>query len=253
MSTEDPFIEKLRKIRLMSRDTSLTEEEAALWAQKLAELLAERGLSMSHLEEVDRADHVFDKKFIMKYSDPWRMHLFQSAELLYFCYSFTDHYYDEKSGDYKRCRTVVGRPHNVEILLETYEYLEATVLRLAREYSKSKYVERQIYWGETTERAARIGFERGCGERLGVRLRRLYAEQTAPKPEHSKNPNNLPALYKSEIELAKNFAENKYELKNKKSRSSDINDHGAAGIRAAEGVSLSAQLKDGTKKGNLLT
>ncbi len=249
---DDKFIEKLQKMKAMAHDPSLTESEAALWAEKLASLLAERGLSMMDLNESERQDQVSEQIFEMMYSDPWRMSLFRAAEKLYFCYSFKDQHLI--SGQWRWGRVVVGRPHNVVTLIETYQYLEQTTLRLARLYVRTEDVENDIRLGGTTSRAARIGFERGCGVRLAERLWQRYLEQTKETVETSKNPHNLPALYKSELALAKETAQKNHpNLKTMNSRGSSINNHGTAGKTAADGVSLSGQISGAKSKGNLLS
>lgn len=249
--SEEVFVEKLRKMKRMTEDASLTEEEVALWAEKLAKLLAERGLSMMDIEEKDRKDHVVDELVQMMYSDPWRVALFSAVAKLYFCYMFRDQWYDERAGRYRACVTLVGRPHNVAVARETYDYLEKTTLRLAVEYSKSEDVENDIRLGGTTTRAARLGFERGCGERLGNRILILYHQQSTKAPV-SGEKNTLPMLYRSEIQLASDHAHQKFSLKKTKRRSSDINDHGDAGASAAEGVGLSPQVSGSKTGGNLL-
>jgi hypothetical protein len=232
------MIEKIKKLRAMAEAQGTTEAEAATFAAKVQSLLAEYGLSMAHLQEEERQDHVHHEKMEMMYADPWRMSLFRAIEKLYFCYSFGDHWMDEAANKYRKGRTVIGRPHNVLMVREMYQYLESTTLRLARDYA------REHPDMSSTPRAVRIGFERGCGVRLASRVTDLYREQTTVRPEQSAtgSATNLPALYENEGKLVKSYAQQKFNLVYKKARGSSINSHGAAGIRAADGVSLSRQV-----------
>jgi Protein of unknown function (DUF2786) len=239
----DNLIRKIRALRAKAQDSSVTEEEAALYAAKVTELLSAHGLTMAHLTEEKRDDGVRHEKYEMQYTDPWRVSLFRAAEKLYFCLSFNDWRLDEKKDKYVRCRTIVGRPHNVIVLHEMYEYLEQTTLRLARDYARDNPSPHE------TPRALRIGFERGCGERLAQRLLKMHRDQMADAPvQVNGNPGNPPALYQNENKLLQTYAAQKFNLTYKKTRGSDINAHGAAGMRAADGVSLSTQVGSGSRK-----
>lgn len=240
---DESIIEKIRKLRAVAERGKLGEAESALFAAKVAELLQEHGLSMSDIAEVDREDHVEDENFEMMYADPWRMSLFRSAEKLYFCYSFATEFLVQ--GKLRKGRVIVGRPHNVATLRETYQYLEETTLRLARDYARDNV------GSYDSARACRIGFERGCGVRLAERLRDLYVQQSSSSAPPTATGGNLPALYATELALAKNFAHEKYQLSSGRGRGSSINAHGLSGMRAADGVSLSAQVS-GSTRGNLL-
>lgn len=252
MSTE-ALIEKLRKLRAKALDASLSEEESALYAAKVAELLAAHGLEMSVLEEKDRQDHVVHEMAEMMYADPWRRSLLVATCELYFCFSFGDSWYDEKSGKVRRGRTIVGRPHNIVTAREMYAYLEQTTLRLARDYVQNHdgpFTEYDEYEDdeprEITARAAQIGFERGCGERLASRLRTMKWDMMERKPK-DQAVSGLPMLYKTELELSEQYARDKFSLKNARRSGSSINSHGRAGARAADGVGLSPQVATSTK------
>lgn len=236
--TENPIIDKIRKLRAMAEGTN-NEAEAALFATKVSELLSAHGLSMADISEVDRDDSLEHEKFEMMYADPWRMSLFRSCCRLYFCDSFQDSWLDEKADKYRKGRTIIGRPHNVIICREMYQYLEATTLRLAKDYARNNPTMSE------TPRALRVGFERGCGVRLAQRLDELYRAQTASGAKRSDkgNPANLPALYEDEHKLVKNYMKQNFNLHTLKGRGSSVNRHGQEGMKAANKVSLNQQVQ----------
>jgi hypothetical protein len=236
----DALLEKIRKLHAMAEDSGVTEAEALAFASKVQALLAEHGLSMADMPEAERDDPVEHQEFPMMYSDPWRMSLFRAIEKLYFCYSFRSEF--SVKGKFRTGRMVVGRPHNVASCRDMYDYLEKTTLRLAREYASENSGE-----SNDSPRSLRLGFERGCGERLAVRIREMFQEQTKPMSSPSVNSSNLPALYRTELQLCEDHAKEKFSLKFTKRAGSSFNHHSIAGAHAANSVSLRPQV--GTQTG----
>lgn len=164
--------------------------------------------------------------------------------------------YPVGAGERKRY-VIVGRPHNRAVALHMMKYLIDTTLRLAAEFSKDprnlsvmKYDEDGFATGEyevLTERAVRISFERGCGERLAQRIRMLEIEQRArqrAEQKKSTNPDNLPVLYDM-FERENRAHMETLGLVSMRSRGSSLTGAAAAGAAAAEGVGLSVQVGSG--------
>lgn len=234
----DALVDKIRKLRAKSEGTD-NEHEAAIFAAKVAEMLAENGLSMADITEDLRDDPIGDMMWETMYLDPWRRHLIQMAAKLYFCSTYL---FPWRDGVKKRDGIrIVGRPHNAIVAKEMSEYLINTTVRLARNYSG--------------ERSERLGFERGCGERLARRLYEKWQEQTAAAAQHSPsgNPANLPALYQNEDRLVREFKARLGLVKATGLRGSELGSHhSAAGARAANSVSLSGQISSSRSGGHLL-
>lgn len=233
---KESLIEKIRKLRAKAEDASVGEAEAALYAQKVAQLLQQYNLTEASLE-VEQQEEVTEGRFPTgKGNDPWAQQLAMSVARLYFCEIYI-------SRLNQRVKFVfVGKPHNIEIALSMTDYLIKTVGRLASAYAKSPEAKRDFDWTFTR---ARNGFERGAGERLRRRLSEMYqaqAKAAAPQRSDKGNPSNLPALYDDENKLVKKYLESMKLRAGRGRGSSTGGQHAAQGYAAAGSISLGAQV-----------
>lgn len=185
--------ERIRQLLAKARGSD-NEHEAALFAEKVQQLLARHGLRMDEIDvEQDQDEPVAPMKMYWKYRDPWRRYILTETARLYFCRII--YAGGEGGGSVAGLYEIkiIGRPHHTVVVREMSDYLITTTLRLAREYSKMRRI--------------RLDFERGCGGRLGDRMANLANAQLSEEPVYlaSGNPGNLPALYESEREDVERF------------------------------------------------
>lgn len=242
---DETILEKIRKLNAKAQDNSVTEEEAALYAQKVAELLQRHNLTEAALAVEDRLNDPVteDRMQNGKTNDPWAKSLASVVAELYFC----DVYLRSLNGKTKIC--FVGKPHNIEIAMSMTDYLIKTIGRLASAYANSPDAKMDFNWTFTR---ARNGFERGAGGRLYWRIRDMIRAQNreAPQRSASGNPANLPALYQDEKKLVDVYLKS-LGLRAGRGRGSDTSgNHAARGRAAADGISLGAQV--GSKSRHLL-
>lgn len=231
------IVDKIQKLLAMANDDSLSEEIAALYAAKAADLLAANNLSMSDVVTEDADDGLIEQQWETMYLDPWRRRLIRASAQLYFCDNFLRKWWDKKAHRLRDGVVLIGRPHNIFIAKMMATYLIDTTMRLAIDYSHKNPT---AYF---TPRGTRLAFERGCGEKLAWRLHELRKSKSAGEQIFREtNPGNLPALYATEADLAKKYIES-LGLKNAKVRGSDLSTiHSKAGVRAANAISLEPQI-----------
>jgi hypothetical protein len=243
MSTAtEALIDKIRKLRAKADDPSTTEAEASLFAAKVAELLAQHGLSESHLEvdDPDKSAVVSEVWFGDYLTEAWRRAICNSAARLYFCVGYSQDV--GGVGKKKRNHVFVGKPHNVAVARDMSDYLIQTTLRLGRTYRQA---------GRT--RTEHINFMKGCGVRLAERLNELYKAQTASAPQRATNgnPSNLPALYADEATLVAEYLKAHTKLRDMRGHIQVYTNGAAAGRAAGNTVSLSAQVA-GSRRSNTM-
>jgi len=234
---QETLIEKIRKLQAKANDASVSEAEAALYAQKVAELLQKHNLTEAALEIPSGEDQEVteDRMYNSKTGDPWAQQVAWALAKLYFC-----DIYLTKLGQ-KTKVVFVGKPHNIQVAMSMTEWLIKTIGRLANDYAKSPEAKRDFDWTFTR---ARNGFERGAGERMRQRINQMHREQTRAEPVRNDrgNPGNLPALYQDESKLIEAYKE-KLKLAKGRGRGSDTSGgHAARGAAAANSISLNAQV-----------
>lgn len=239
INVENSFLEKLRKLNAKANDPSIGEAEAALYAQKVAELLAERNLTEAALEVQPQLEEVKEDSLKNTWLiNPWARDIAHAAAALYFCDIFW------RQHGQVITLFFVGKAHNVEVAKSMSDYLIKTVTRLALAYAQSPEAMKDPYWSPVK---ARNGFQRGAARRLQQRLVALKFQQASsepPKTLANGNPGNLPALYASEHQQVEVYMKKEHpNLRVSKGRGSDSSgDHAARGKAAADRISLSAQI-----------
>lgn len=235
--SETPLARKIRALMAKANDPSVTEQEAALFAAKVQELLVKNGLSMGDVKDTEaERGEIGGQKHKERWKSPARKALLRAVCRYYMCEAVSP-------GKGHDTWTIIGRPHNVVVALEMTDYLIATVIRLSNQYGKANI-------GSNV-----IDFRRGCMARLAERLLVLRAQAAAAKPEYKPdgNPGNLPALFKSEAQLVEaHMIKSIPGLRYTKAKPLKQGNDAARGRAAAEGVSLHQQVGRGTGGGRLM-
>jgi hypothetical protein len=229
------IIDKIRKLAAKASCEATTEAEASAFASKVQEMLAAHNLDASILNDSDE-DEIDTEQMPVMYNDPWRRSLARDVARLYFCDVYSSERYDEKTHRMRPAIYFVGRAHNRAVALSMYGYLQSTVVRLSREYSR--------------ERADQLGFQRGCGMRLAERCSALHKLHAKPEVRHPEG-SGLPALYQTEDKLVQEFNKT-LGLESTRIRTDVSGEAAAAGGRAAERISLGAQVGAGSARGRML-
>lgn len=222
-STKD-IIDMIRNLQAKAMDASLSEAEAAAFANKVQELLTQHNLDHidPHTEEDEKANVIEEEAYGGFYISPWRALLAHATATFYFCKVYSRITSKRFEND-KKTIVFVGKEHNRAISISMFAYLQATVVRLSKEHS--------------TKRGDQLAFERGCGIALSNRIHAEF-EKLQRVPNMT---SGIPALYKTELQLVDDFLA-KMQLRNDK-RKYDVNSQAArAGMDAAKTISLNNQL-----------
>ena len=239
----EALLQRIRALRSKAEDKSVSEEEAALYSAKVAELLQKHNLDESTLNIEDQ-EPISSEEWRLDYGgDSWRRALCHQCALLYFCEGYVDHYVT--FGKARDSFRFIGRAHNIVVAREMAEYLINTTLRLGRQYRADHNAPHRDF----------TNFLRACGMRIAVRLqeKRKEAQDQAPQRAANGNPGNLPALYEDENALCKAFLKaNARNLKG--TRAGSMRGHGAhAGWAAGGEVGLNTQLSNSKSNARLLS
>ncbi len=273
----DKILEKIRAL-LAKAAGNTTEEEAATCARLAQELLAKYNLTMDQVDASRKDDEsaVGEERMDEMYGDPWRLSIVNAACRLYYCKIFTSRWYDKAAHEravskyetakiewykreewdrnlnfdkrprmplskdfYRPSFVIVGREHNRVVCVHMIRYLIDTTVRLARDYVKLN--------GLNANR--RLGFERGCGERLSDRVNLMaYEARKADEKQRKLNPDNLPMTIYDFLDKENEDYMSKLDLVNRKRRASSLDGADAdAGDAAGKAVSLAPQI-DAAKK-----
>jgi hypothetical protein len=238
MSTikETPLARKIRALMAQASDPGIGEIEAAAFMAKVQELLVKNGLSMADVakdDEVERGD-ITGQEFAEAWKSPSRKNVLRAVCRYYMC---------EAIGPARAGQrwTIIGRPHNVVVAVSMTDYLINTTIRLSNEYAKGR------------PDRNRIDFRKGCMSRLCERLYEMLAKTKEAKQEwNGTNPGNLPALFKSERTLVKQWQHANMQTKQTKQRPIRANVTDAeAGRSAGGGISLHPQVGQGAGPGRI--
>lgn len=227
METED-ILDRISKLLAKAKSTT-NEHEAAIFADKAAELLAKHNLdeAMLRARDAEREEGPIGRhSYNGRSPDRWRELIIMGCAKLYFCEVVVN---SRMKG--KGRHEFVGRESNAKVAMLMADYLIATTKRLAREHSPHK--------------ADQTDFRRGCGLGLYNRLMALHAEKVRPTQAPVSNAGNLPALYNSESRAVREWMEAEMKLGTaRRGRGMKIGASGAAGRSAADRISLNTQVTE---------
>jgi Protein of unknown function (DUF2786) len=230
----DKLLDTIRRLKAKADDPGTTEAESMAFAAKVAELLAKHGLEEAQLavEDQEQMGHLEER---MKSWDasPARRTLAWAVCRLYMVYAIRR--------PHVKTWALVGRRHNIIMCQDMMDYLVKTVIRLSTQY------------GKANPGANVIDFRRGCFVRVAERLEELRRQQTSAAVQWTPtgNPGNLPALYRSELDLAKSYASTRWTIRNTNTRIKQGWD-ALAGRKAGDSISLNRQVGGG-RSSHLLT
>lgn len=225
--SDEAIMDRIAKLMAKAKGTS-NEHEAAIFAEKAAELLAEHNLTEEMLaqRDVDREQGpVGTHKYNGRAPDQWRVWILQGTARLYFCHLIATKTYNGKVYEF------IGREHNAKVAQLMSDYLIATVKRMAREYSPHK--------------PDQGDFRKGAGLRLHRRLYDLYEQQNTKVPTEA-NPDNLPALYASESQAVEEYLRKQFPnlRAGKTGRPVKMGEGARAGMAAADRIGLNTQVRE---------
>lgn len=183
----DDLLRRIRALRAKAEKTD-NEHEAAAFAAKARQLLAEHDLEEAQLDvssappnDVEHHPSVRDWN-----QSPARRMLAGAVCRLYDVRALIAN----KRSD---GLILVGRRASIVMVKEMMEYLVTTTIRLSRKWAKENLApDREM-----------IDFRRGCFDRLRERVLELKQNQDAEKPVYTPrgNPQNLPAVYARDREI----------------------------------------------------
>lgn len=225
MDTED-ILDRVAKLLAKAKGTT-NEHEAALFADKAAELLAKHNLdeAMLRARDADREQGPIGRhSYEGRSPDRWRELILTGCAKLYFC-ELVSNPRTKGRGRHE----FIGRESNAKVAMLMAEYLIATTKRLAREHSPHK--------------SDQDDFRRGCGLGLYNRMMAMYAEKV--RPATGPTGTNLPALYDTEAHAVREWMASEMRVgKARRGRGMKIGAAGAAGRDAAGRISLNAQVTE---------
>tara|TARA_R110000824_G_scaffold7807_2_gene35238 strand:- start:4341 stop:5099 length:759 start_codon:yes stop_codon:yes gene_type:complete len=242
MDNKESIKGKIQKLLALSRDEGASEAEAAFAFKKAHELLSTYNLDLSDIKEVN-ADEILHEKMIEVMREEWIKTLYTSTSKLYFCkyYYTTKRVVDNMYKETNRVEhNIVGRDHNIEITKSMVTYFVETIKRMGETHIAPIPGD-----GRQLNKIKR-NYELGIAHRLGERVRDLYEASVRHDPSDKiENQNkNLPALYKTELQLCGDkLASEGIRLTSKRSSASIT--AGAAyrnGKRDGNNINLSGQI-----------
>lgn len=243
---KDKILARLKKVLALAQ--SPNENEAARAMEKVQEILAEHNLSIADLEDKPVVEINAGTRLEEAY--PYRRVLASSVAQLYFCtYYYEVHRKVTASGGYNMDKHMfVGAPHNTGVARSMFDYLFKTVDRLSKE-AADENANGGSKWSYMTS------FRVACSQRLCARIAKRIAEAKAGTAKAS-GGGTLPALaslYNQAQVVNSDFMNQAIpEMKQTKTRTTVSDIFGAmAGIAAAEGISLDAQVGAGKRAARL--
>lgn len=230
--------------KLLALASSSNEHEAALAAERAADLLQKHNLSMDELRTEDASSSIGHGTPYTKAGSPWIRYLWQSVAKLNFCgYAYS-------TANHRTYHYVIGTQANVTATTLMAEYLTAKVYDLCTSAAATALADPHDPLPPSEKGRFSTAFREGCGRRIALRLRRRYEDLiAAPTPSTSStNPGNLPALYNShESAVADYMAETLGTAPTKARRSAVSHAQGLAQGRAAgDQVGLDTQIASST-------
>lgn len=159
------LLDTIAKLKAKAEGTN-NEAEAALFAAKVAELLAKHNLdeAMLRSRDAEREQGPLGKHpFGQRVPDAWRERILIGVAKLYQCQTM---FYRKGKAVDQWSWQIVGREHNAIVAKAMAEYLFATVKRMAREYSPISREQKD--------------YRKGAGDRLYSRLYAMAEAQREP-------------------------------------------------------------------------
>lgn len=248
----DKVVNLVQKLMAKANDKAVSENEAAIFAEKAQAILAEHNLSMSDVSAKQKKDQhgkVETDNEIKVHSYPWHRSLANAVARMYFC----RHFYTTVRVPGKNARAgynvhhFVGEPHNIAVAKVMFTYLRETVERLASEGAK----------GQANRGSYITSFQNSCSGRLCSRImdRIEQAKRGEIKTEAGKNLPALLSLYEqTDKRLQAYLNETQPGLRNTSSRMRNNSMAGHMdGIAAGNKIGLDQQVGRNHRDSKMLT
>lgn len=239
-SDNEKLVRTIQALMAKARDPSVTEAEAIAYSEKAQELLAKHNIAMADVSGAGAKveDDMGGTSLQERWKSESRKQLLRAVCRFYMCEAIGP----GRGGP--KIWTIVGRPVNVQVALDMTDYLISTTIRLSNQYGRAN---RGL--GVNV-----IDFRRGCMARLAERLNEMRREQQAKTPEYQPNgnPGNLPALFRSEHEIARAWMKQHMNVSFGKTKSIKEGFDAANGRAAAEKIGLNTQVGGGRTSGRLM-
>jgi len=186
MANQDAIIEKIAKLLALANQRD-SEAEAALAAEKVQQMLQDHNLSMSQVEaHGGNTDDRREKKSTGRAAMyKWAQELMTALAACNFClHTMPEEEFTDDNGKHRRSKrhVLIGRAVNVTVTEMTYDYLDTTMRRLAKEagYSTGRSID-----SSSSERDYHY-YLSGCSARLCGRLYEMRQQREQEEAERKK-------------------------------------------------------------------
>jgi hypothetical protein len=217
------IIEKIQALLVKARDSGCSEAEAEACMVRARKLMEQHGVEEAELREAGGVD---EQTVEVKYLEPWRKILVSRVAGYYGCAAM---FY----GGQKKY-LLVGKDASRSVALSMAEWLDATIVRLAREWRKE----------QGASRGDQLNFERACAGRICERLRE---QEQAARASGGSGEGAL--IIVREQEEAERWMSEKYSVGTTRARSRTGGAGAAAGRDAGGKVGLGGQVGGGGGRG----
>jgi hypothetical protein len=220
------ILDKIQALITKARDEACSEAEAEACMTRARKLMEQHGVEEGELREADGVD---EQVVEVKYLEPWRKILVSRVASYYGCAAMF--YGGEKK------YLLVGRQASRSVARSMAEWLDETIVRLAREWRRA----------EGRSRGDQLNFERACAARICERLREM--NDAARKGGEG---GGTELVLVREQEEAERWLGEKYSVGTTQARSRVGGAGAAAGREAGGRVGLSGQVGAGGRGGGVL-
>ncbi len=232
----DNIAEKIEKLLALSQSSN--ENEAAAAAAKVAEMLTQHNITLADLAKspVEPIEAATIEQF--KKNVPWKLFLLQAIAEANYCRALS-----RFSRHSLKQAVVIGRPTNILVVQQLYEYLVQAVDRVTKEALAAP---KNSVSGDSRRTFAN-NFRKGCAIRLKERLeakRRQIESEGIPGTATQSSVSALVCRSLSERETsAINVYLSQSGIAISQTKSQISGDGYAAGIEAAESIGLDRQVQ----------
>lgn len=218
MDNKEKIIERIGK--LLSLSESPNEAEAKEAAKKAHKMLADYNLSISDIKI--KSEVISKTKYGGKYEKSWRSHLLNGIAHYNYCRLVILKGRNRITGSFVEYK-IYGREYNIKTVLMLYDYLEATIMRIARENMKE-----YSFFGGFDKENFKMGMVLSILNRM--------------EDEKLKSENALMCLSTEAAEAADK--DNEHLIKVRERNGVDINGSFVAGYNEGKNISLNQQIKE---------
>lgn len=209
-------IDLIQKLFAKAIDAGTTEDEAALFMQKVQELLAKHNLDESVLNKKEVVEPIESEGFKVILPTSWFAGLANATAQLYFC--------GVTMNNGRKTYYFIGKKHNRVVAMNMFAYFMKTITRMSLERYK--------------DQARRYQFAKGAALRLTVRI---YLELEKVKAPIVSTVVSVPAIYDAESKAVKDHIAS-LNLKSARANKVKANNALIEGYVAANNISFNNQI-----------